>query len=100
MIFIAGNEPFTQGPVDFRPVIADARAQGIFVNTIFCGNRQEGIATQWMAGAQLAQGDFHVINQDRMVQVMATPYDDEIQRLGAEYNSTVIPMGYQGKQEE
>lgn len=100
VIFIAGNEPFTQGPVDFRPVIADARAQGIFVNTIFCGNRQEGIATQWMAGAQLAQGDFHVINQDRMVQVMATPYDDEIQRLGAEYNSTVIPMGYQGKQEE
>lgn len=100
VIFIAGNEPFTQGPVDFRPVIETARAQGVFVNTIFCGNRQEGIATQWLAGAQLAQGDFHVINQDRMVQVMATPYDEEIQRLGSEYNSTVIPMGRVGKDEE
>lgn len=100
VIFIAGNEPFTQGPVDFRPVIESAKAQGVFVNTIFCGNRQEGIATQWLAGAQLAQGDFHVINQDRMVQVMATPYDDEIQRLGSEYNSTVIPMGRTGKDEE
>ncbi len=100
VIFIAGNEPFTQGPVDFRPVMESARAQGIFVNTIFAGNRQEGIATQWLAGAQLAQGDFHVINQDRMVQVMATPYDDEIQRLGQEYNSTVIPMGHAGKEEE
>lgn len=100
VIFIAGNEPFTQGPVDFRPVIESAKAQGVFVNTIFCGNRQEGIATQWLAGAQLAQGDFHVINQDRMVQVMATPYDDEIQRLGSEYNSTVIPMGRMGKEEE
>jgi hypothetical protein len=100
VIFIAGNEPFTQGPVDFRLSAEKARQQGVFVNTIFCGNRQEGIATQWMAGAQLAQGDFHVINQDRMVQVVATPYDDEIQRLGAEYNATVIPMGIAGRQEE
>ncbi|HNL10832.1 MAG TPA: CsgG/HfaB family protein [Turneriella sp.] len=100
VVFIAGNEPFTQGPVDFRASMDQARAQGVFVNTIFCGNRQEGIATQWLTGAQLAQGDFHVINQDRMVQVVATPYDEEIQRLGAEYNATVIPMGNAGRQEE
>ncbi|HNE19939.1 MAG TPA: CsgG/HfaB family protein, partial [Turneriella sp.] len=97
VVFIAGNEPFTQGPVDFRASMDQARAQGVFVNTIFCGNRQEGIATQWLTGAQLAQGDFHVINQDRMVQVVATPYDEEIQRLGAEYNATVIPMGNAGR---
>ena len=35
-----------------------------------------------------------------MVQVVATPYDEEIQRLGAEYNATVIPMGNAGRQEE
>lgn len=99
VVFIAGNEPFTQGPVDFRLAVESARAQGIFVNTIFCGPRQEGIATQWQSGATLAQGDFHVIDQNRMVQVMATPYDDEIQRLGQEYNSTVIPMGRIGKEE-
>src|SRR5262249_25073616 len=38
-IFIAGNEPFTQGPVDFRPVVVRARARGITVNTIHCGPR-------------------------------------------------------------
>ncbi len=100
VVFIAGNEAFTQGPVDFRTSMESARQQGIFVNTIFCGNRQEGIATQWMTGAQLAQGDFHVINQDQMVQVMQTPYDEEIQRLGAEYNSTVIPLGRAGEAEK
>ncbi len=100
VIFIAGNEPFTQGPVDFRASMDAARQQGIFVNTIFCGSRQEGIATQWLTGAQLAQGDFHVINHDHMVQVVSTPYDDEIQRLGAEYNSTVIPVGRSGAEEK
>lgn len=100
VVFIAGNEAFTQGPVDFRTTMESARQQGIFVNTIFCGSRQEGIATQWMAGAQLAQGDFHVINQDRMVQVMQTPYDEEIQRLGIDYNATVVPLGRQGEAEK
>ncbi len=99
VIFIAGNEAFTQGPVDFRASMADARRMGIFVNTIFCGSRQEGIATQWLAGAELAQGDFHVINQDRMVQVISTPYDAEIERLGSEYNTTVIPVGHAGREE-
>lgn len=94
------NEPFTQGPVDFRATMDAARQQGIFVNTIFCGSRQEGIATQWLSGAQLALGDFHVINHDHMVQVVATPYDEEIQRLGAEYNSTVIPVGRSGAEEK
>src|SRR5262249_21219912 len=41
-IFIAGNEPFTQGPVDFRPVVGRARARGITVNTFHCGPREEG----------------------------------------------------------
>ncbi|AFM11246.1 CsgG/HfaB family protein [Turneriella parva] len=100
VVFIAGNEPFTQGPVDFRASVDAARQQGIFVNTIFCGSRQEGIATQWLTGAQLSQGDFHVINHDHMVQVVATPYDEEIQRLGAEYNSTVIPVGRAGAEEK
>jgi TolB-like protein len=100
VMFIAGNEPFTQGPVDFRPTIERAHAEGIFVNTIFCGDRQQGIATQWQAGAMLAQGDFHVINQDRAVQVMATPYDREIEKLGSEYNETVIPLGQAGRHAE
>ncbi|MBV6492124.1 MAG: hypothetical protein LDLANPLL_00115 [Turneriella sp.] len=96
VIFIAGNEAFTQGPVDFRVVLETARQKGIFVNTIFAGSRQEGIATQWLAAARIAEGDFHVIDQNQMVQVMTTPYDEEIRALGYAYNDTVIPLGESG----
>ena len=36
-IFIAGNEPFTQGSVDFHQSCRAAIKRGIIVNTIFCG---------------------------------------------------------------
>src|SRR6478735_3562706 len=38
-IFIAGNEPFTQGPVDARQACKDALAKHVVVNTIHCGTR-------------------------------------------------------------
>ncbi len=40
VIFIAGNEPFTQGPVDYREVCRAAIARGVIVNTIHCGGEQ------------------------------------------------------------
>ncbi|HCF58525.1 MAG TPA: hypothetical protein DFS52_11095, partial [Myxococcales bacterium] len=43
MIFIAGNEPFNQGDVDYQAAIKRAISKGITVNTIFCGSEQEGI---------------------------------------------------------
>ena len=46
VIFIAGNEPFTQGPVNFRKASARARARGVVVNTIHCGSREEGEQTE------------------------------------------------------
>ena len=49
-VFIAGNEPFSQGPVDFRRVSARALAQGVLVNTIHCGTREE--AASRPAGAK------------------------------------------------
>jgi hypothetical protein len=35
MIFIAGNEPFTQGPVNYKESCKSAIGKGIIVNTIF-----------------------------------------------------------------
>jgi hypothetical protein len=43
LIFIAGNEPFTQGPVDFHDSVKAARERGITVNTLHCGGYEEGI---------------------------------------------------------
>jgi hypothetical protein len=36
LIYIAGNEPFNQGPIDYKKVCEIASAKGIFVNTIYC----------------------------------------------------------------
>jgi len=41
IIFIAGNEPFTQGSVDYKTVCQKAVKKGIVVNTIFCGSYDE-----------------------------------------------------------
>src|SRR6185369_4975439 len=37
VIFIAGNEPFTQGPVNYAESCKAAITKGIIVNTIHCG---------------------------------------------------------------
>ncbi len=97
VIFIAGNEPFTQGPVDFRTATALASKRGIFMNTIYCGRRQEGIATQWKAGADLSQGEYTNIDQFAPVVRIRTPQDDEITKLGMEINKTYIAYGSRGR---
>ncbi|MFC1679455.1 FlgO family outer membrane protein [Elusimicrobiota bacterium] len=96
-IFIAGNEPFTQGPVDFRDAVARAKGKAVFVNTIFCGDRQQGISGQWKAGADLGGGEYLNIDQDRTVVAIRAPQDDEIERLGRELNQTYIPYGSRGR---
>ncbi len=97
VIFIAGNEPFTQGPVNFADSVRKAAAKGIFVNTIYCGDRQRGIAEQWKAGAELAGGDYSNIDQEYQVAYIAAPQDDEIAVLSAKLSGTQVPMGAGGK---
>lgn len=38
MIFIAGNEPFTQGKINYKDAAAQAKEKDVVVNTIFCGD--------------------------------------------------------------
>lgn len=94
-VFIAGNEPFTQGPVDFRISAGKARKSGIFVNTIFCGARQMGVATQWLAAAEIAGGNYENIDQNANV-VRDTPYDDRITELNGKLNDTYVYYGRGG----
>ncbi|MBI5239446.1 MAG: VWA domain-containing protein [Elusimicrobia bacterium] len=96
-VFIAGNEPFTQGPVDFRESVNAAARKGIVVNTIFCGGRQEGMAMQWQAGAQMGGGDYANIDQAAQVVSISAPQDAEIQKLSSELNRTFIAYGASGK---
>ncbi|HSA24378.1 MAG TPA: vWA domain-containing protein, partial [Myxococcota bacterium] len=47
LVYIAGNEPFTQGGVDFRGAVKAAINRGIAVNTIHCGTYEEGVSSGW-----------------------------------------------------
>ena len=92
-IFIAGNEPFTQGAVPFQGAVAAAKAKGIFVNTIFCGSRQQGLAQQWKAGADLADGDYTNIDQSLQAYEIPAPQDDKIAELSSKLNETYVAYG-------
>jgi hypothetical protein len=95
-IFIAGNEPFTQGSVNYVDSCKGAIAKGIIVNTIHCGPEQEGINGKWKDGAALADGRFLVINQDARMTSIAAPQDKDIAILNGKLNSTYIAYGSAG----
>ncbi|MFN6270930.1 MAG: hypothetical protein ACK40T_11115, partial [Akkermansiaceae bacterium] len=97
-IFIAGNEPFTQGRVDARSVSKEALAKGIIINTIHCGSRQDGINGAWHDGAALGGGDFLVIDQDKVVAHIDAPQDKRIADLSLKLNETYLGYGAQREQ--
>jgi hypothetical protein len=96
LIYIAGNEPFTQGPVPFRTAISAAKEHDIVVNTIHCGPADEGSRSGWAEGARLAGGKPFNIDQNRAVAMLAAPQDEEIARLGVELNKTYLSYGRSG----
>jgi hypothetical protein len=95
-IFIAGNEPFTQGQVDYREAVAKAIGKGIVVNTIHCGTRDDGMSGMWADGAKRGEGEFMYIDQDRRRHVPRCPQDEEIGLLNRQLNETYIPYGVRG----
>ncbi|WP_109435569.1 MULTISPECIES: VWA domain-containing protein [Aquimarina] len=98
LIFIAGNEPFTQGPVNYKDAATDASEKDITINTIFCGNFRQGIDTMWKHGADLTRGEYSAIDHNRETIHIATPYDDIILELNNKLNGTYIYYGHRGAQ--
>jgi hypothetical protein len=96
MIFIAGNEPFTQGSVSYQLACAAAKEKGVVVNTIFCGDFNEGITTNWKDGADLTGGTFMSIEQNSKTVYITTPYDDQIAALNDKLNTTYVYYGSTG----
>lgn len=95
-IFIAGNEPFTQGPVNYRDALILASQHGIAINTIHAGDHQLGIDTGWQAGASLAGGDYMSIDANRRTVHIIAPQDKRISELNSQLNNTYVPYGKQG----
>ena len=96
IIYIAGNEPFNQGPIGYDVACRQAVENGVIINSIFCGNYQEGVNTYWRAGAVDARGTYTNIDHNQETVYIQTPYDQQINNLNARLNSTYIPYGQQG----
>jgi hypothetical protein len=97
-IFIAGNEPFTQGPVDPFEAGKAAITKGIIVNTIHCGSEADGISGKWKDGAAIADGRYLTIDQNAVVVQIDAPQDAQIATLNASLNQTYVPIGTVGRQ--
>ena len=100
LIFIAGNEPFTQGKVNYKDASTNAKEKDITINTIFCGDYNQGISSYWEDGAQLTNGDYMAINQNNKTVHIASPYDDAILILNRKLNKTYVVYGAQGIQKK
>lgn len=96
MIFIAGNEPFTQGKLNYKDATSQAKEKDVIVNTIFCGNYNQGVGSKWKNGAELTGGEYIAIDHNRQVVHVATPYDDVIIQLNGKLNKTYISYGSLG----
>lgn len=96
MIFIAGNEPFTQGKINYKDAITNAKEKDITINTIFCGNYNDGISGMWQDGAYFGNGDYMTINHNKNIVHIVTPYDSDIIILNKKLNKTYIHYGNAG----
>ena len=97
-LFIAGNEPFTQGPITPEVACKAAATRGVVVNTIHCGTEQVGLDTGWKKGADLADGRYLVIDSNKAVVHIEAPQDAEIVKLNASLNTTYIGFGAGGSE--
>lgn len=97
LIYIAGNEEFTQGRVNYKEAISAARKKDIYVNTIHCGNCEEGVSGMWKDGAEKGDGKYFCINSDEKVFYVETPYDADINRYNEKLNKTYIYYGSKGE---
>lgn len=100
VIIIAGNEPFTQGPRDYKVTCKQSITKGIVVNTIFCGECEEGVRTNWKDGADRADGKYMCINQNQAIVHIETPFDKEIVEWNEKLNTTYIAYGSKGKEKK
>ena len=97
IIFIAGNEPFNQGGIDYKSACRNATEKNIIVNTIHCGSFDEGIQGMWKDGADRANGQYMCIEQDRKTVYIKSPYDDKISALNDDLNKTYVSYGKLGE---
>jgi hypothetical protein len=96
VIFIAGNEDFLQGDIQYTKACATAKQKGVIVNTIYCGDKMQGVREHWSLAGECGNGSYTNINQDAKDQEIPTPYDSVIYALNDQLNNTYISYGAMG----
>lgn len=96
LIYIAGNEPFTQGLISYKTAINNALNHNIYVSTIHCGNEREGINGMWRDGAIRGRGRFFNIDHNARIRHVDTPYDARIAECNKRLNGTYVAYGDAG----
>jgi von Willebrand factor type A domain len=95
VIFIAGNEDFLQGNIQYAKACAAAKEKGVIVNTIYCGDKMQGIREHWNLAGECGNGSYTNINQNAREQEIPTPYDSVLYALNSKLNGTYIGYGSQ-----
>jgi hypothetical protein len=96
VIFIAGNEDFLQGNLHYTKACAEAKNKGVIVNTIYCGDKMQGIREHWNLAGECGNGSFTNINQNAKEEEIPTPYDSLLVTYNGSLNSTYVTYGWAG----
>lgn len=100
VIFISGNEDFLQGNISYTLACNEAKKKGVIVNTIYCGDRLQGIKEHWNLLGECGNGSFTNINSDAKPEDIPTPYDSALITLNYKLNGTYIFYGETGRQKQ
>jgi Mg-chelatase subunit ChlD len=95
LIYLVGDAPphmDYEQDVKYAESCKLAATAGITINSIQCGN---DVTTTpiWQEIARKAEGEYFAIQQDGGMTAIATPFDEELGRLGAELERTVVAYG-------
>jgi Mg-chelatase subunit ChlD len=95
VVFLVGDAPphlDYQDDVPYPESIAAARAKGITVNAIQCGEDATTTA-HWQRIAQLGDGNYFRVEQGGGAVAIATPYDRKLAELSAKLDKTRLYYG-------
>ncbi len=93
VVFIAGNESFDQGSVNYRDALARAHGMGIIVNTIHCGE----FNPEWRAAARLGGGEGLVFSMQEEASY-ESPRASHAELIEALYHMPLFPLGSPAEQ--
>ncbi len=96
VVFIAGNEEFTQGTLHYKTACEKAVNKHVVINTIHCGDSATGVRHFWKQGAYSGKGKYFYINQNASFIDFDTPYDSLISAYNDSLNATYVYYGSNG----